>query len=207
MRFLPIIDSTVAGFYNTNINKLTSWNLDIQNIRRQGYDNGANMRGKKNRLQKLILNKNPRAFFVPCPAHSLNLVVSDTAKINFETIGFFGTIQAIYNFFTKSVKRWSVPKSHITSLTLKPLCESVTRWESRINALKPLRHQREEIYNALYEVFIDENFDQESRHEEQILCSKLKDYQFLCCLISWYDILLFINSISEMLQKVLYLPY
>ena len=95
---------------------------------------------------------------------------SDAAKINFETLGFFGTIQAIYNFFAKSVKRWSVLKSHITSLTLKPLCD--TRWESRINTLKQLRHQTEEIYNALYEVFIDENFDQENRHEAHILRSK-----------------------------------
>ena len=54
-----MIDSTGAGFYNTIINKLTTWNLDIQNIRGQGYDNGANMRSKKNGLQKLILNKNP----------------------------------------------------------------------------------------------------------------------------------------------------
>ena len=157
------------------------------------------MRGKKNRLQKLILNKNLRAFFVPCAAHSLNLVVSDVAKINFETIDFFGIIQVIYHFFAKSVKRWFVLKSHITSLTLKRFCD--TRWESRINALKPLRHQREEIYNALYEAFVDENFDQGSRHEAQILCSKLKGYQFLCCLILWYDILLLINSVSEMLQN------
>ncbi|KAF2896479.1 hypothetical protein ILUMI_09695 [Ignelater luminosus] len=37
-------------------------------------------------VQRRILNHNPRAMFVPCGAHSLNLVVYDAAKATFETI-------------------------------------------------------------------------------------------------------------------------
>ena len=79
-------------------------NIDIQNMRGQGYDNGANMKAKHNGLQKQILDINPRAFFVPCAAHILNLVVNDAAKISFETINFFGIIQEIYYSFLEVPK-------------------------------------------------------------------------------------------------------
>jgi hypothetical protein len=69
-------------------------------MRGQGYDNGANMKGKHNGLQKRILNINSRAFFVPCAAHSLNLVVNDGAKSSLEITNFFAIIQEIYVFFS-----------------------------------------------------------------------------------------------------------
>jgi len=62
------------------------------------------MRGKHNGLQKRILNINPRAFFVPCSAHSLNLVVNDAAHISHETVTFFDLVQEIYVFFRRQLK-------------------------------------------------------------------------------------------------------
>jgi hypothetical protein len=57
------------------------------------------MKGKNNDLRKKITDLNPRALFVPCAAHSFNLVVNDAANISDETIGFFGIVQARYAFF------------------------------------------------------------------------------------------------------------
>lgn len=48
-------------------------------MRRQGYDNGSNMKRKQSGVQKRVGDINPRAFYVPCSAHSLNLVVNDAA--------------------------------------------------------------------------------------------------------------------------------
>ncbi|XP_033226097.1 uncharacterized protein LOC117178760 [Belonocnema kinseyi] len=59
---------------------------DVDDIRGQCYDNGSNMRGQLKGVQSRILQINPRAFFVPCNPHSLNLVVNDVAKANVETI-------------------------------------------------------------------------------------------------------------------------
>ena len=64
----------------TIIQQLEEMELPIANLRGQGYDNGANMIGKENGVQRKILNINPRALFVPCSAHTLNLVVNDAAK-------------------------------------------------------------------------------------------------------------------------------
>lgn len=92
---MKFIIRLVNASTNYIVNKLKEFNLDIQNLRGQGYDNGANMKGKNNGLQKHILNINPRALFVPSTAHTLNLIVNDAAKIIFETINFFKIIQAI----------------------------------------------------------------------------------------------------------------
>lgn len=106
------------------------------------------MKGKNVGVQKRILDLKPRAFFVPCSAHSLNLVVNDVAISCTEAVDFFSNIQEVYNFFSASVHRWSVLMKHVTSLTIKPL--SVTRWKSCIDAVTPLRYHAGDIYDALY---------------------------------------------------------
>lgn len=69
--------------------KIKEFNLDIKNLRGQNYNNGTNMKGENNSLQRHILNINSRAFFIPCSAHSLNLVVNTAVKSNHQTISFF----------------------------------------------------------------------------------------------------------------------
>lgn len=51
------------------------------------------MRGKHIGLQKRILLANPRPFFVPCAAHSLNLAVNDAAEVSNETVNFLNIVQ------------------------------------------------------------------------------------------------------------------
>ena len=64
----------------------------------QGYDNGANMKGKHSGLQARILQINPRAPFVPCAAHTLNWVVNDSCKVSFQTFDFFRLFRNFTNF-------------------------------------------------------------------------------------------------------------
>ena len=66
--------------------------LKLLDCRGQCYDNGANMKGKNAGLQTRILEINPKALFVPCANHSLNLVVVDSAKSSSEAILFFGVL-------------------------------------------------------------------------------------------------------------------
>ena len=46
-------------------NELENLKLNVQNIRGQGYDNGANMKGVHSGVQKRISNINSRAFLNP----------------------------------------------------------------------------------------------------------------------------------------------
>ena len=78
--FVPLKETTGAFMTETLVDELQNVGLQIDNLRGQGYDNGSNMKGKHNGVQQRVLDMNPRAFFVPCSAHSLNLVANDIVK-------------------------------------------------------------------------------------------------------------------------------
>lgn len=72
IKFLNIVDKTGMGIAEAAIAELISFNLDLDDLRGQGYDNGASMKGRNIGVQRQILDKYPRAFFVSCANHSLN---------------------------------------------------------------------------------------------------------------------------------------
>ena len=193
--FQSVTDTTSVGLFEFIINHLKLMNINISDLRGQSYDNGANMRGRHNGLQQKILEINSRASFVPCAAHSLNLVVNDAAKISFETVNFFSVIQELYNYFSISVTGWNVLKKYVKNLTLKPL--SATRWE----ALKPLKMYMSEIYQALFDITNDHTKDMDSRAQANNIISKICSFKFLCSVSIWYDILNLVNIVSKIMQK------
>lgn len=198
--FCPITSTTGEGLLNFVLDLFSELNLNIQNLRGQGYDNGSNMRGKHNGLQKKILEINNRAFYVPCSAHSLNLVVNDAANVTHETVNFFNIIQEIYVFFSSSTKRWSVICKHLPDLKLKAL--SATRWSSRIDAVKPLRYNLGKVFDALLEISGDSSaWDCTTSHKAHSLALNIQNYRFICSVIIWFDILNEINALSKMMQS------
>ncbi|XP_053561123.1 zinc finger MYM-type protein 1-like [Bombina bombina] len=203
--FIPLQETTGAFIAETLLEQLKLIQLPIENLRGQGYDNGSNMKGKQNGAQKRILDLNPRAFFVPCNAHSLNLVVNDAARCCLEAATFFRLVQQIYNYFSTSTKRWQVLISHISDLgiTVKPLSE--TRWESQIDALKPLRYHLGNIYDALIEIFEDTSLSgpsgNTSRVEAKGLADAVSKFKFVVSLVTWYNILFEVNLTSKLLQN------
>jgi hypothetical protein len=78
--FLDVNDTTGQGLFDVLQEELKSLDLDVDNVRGQGYDNGSNMKGKHQGVQKKLLDINPRAFYSACGCHSLNLTLCDMAK-------------------------------------------------------------------------------------------------------------------------------
>nr|XP_022902366.1 zinc finger MYM-type protein 1-like [Onthophagus taurus] len=202
--FCVTTDTTEAGLSSYVLNFLKENNINYKHMRGQGYDNGANMKGRHNGLQKKILDINSRALYVPCTAHTLNLVVNNAADVSIQTVDFFGIIQELYTFFSCSPKRWKVMKDKVSGLTLKPLAD--TRWESRIEAIKPLRFNLPEILSGLQKIF-DSNgngevsFDLKTKHMALSLKNKMESFKFICAIVLWYDILSNVNIVSKMLQN------
>lgn len=168
--FCPVTNTTGQGLTDFLLKYLEEADINIGDMRGQGYDNGANMKGKNNGLQKKILDINPRAFFVPCAAHSLNLVVNDAAKCSLEVTNFFNIIQEIYVFFSASTYRWGILMKELPNLTIKPLSD--TRWESRIDAIKTLRFELEKMYDALFALYSDESRDNDTKNTAMSLIKK-----------------------------------
>lgn len=97
--FVELEKSTGASMVEILLKQLSDSEICLDDMRGQGYDNGANMRGIHNGVQARVRELNRRAFFVPCNAHSLNLVVNDAVNCCLEAVTFFDLIQNIYTFF------------------------------------------------------------------------------------------------------------
>jgi hypothetical protein len=75
LEFLKVDDTSKLGRFDELKSVLASVNLNIADVRGQGYDNGSNMKGKHQGIQTLMLEINPRALYMPCACHSLNLTL------------------------------------------------------------------------------------------------------------------------------------
>lgn len=106
--FLEAEETTGEGLSDLILKKLQELNISFEDCRGQSYDNGANMKGKNKGVQARLLHINNRALFVPCGAHTVNLVVSDAAKSSADASSYFGYLQKIFNLFSASTHRWSI---------------------------------------------------------------------------------------------------
>ena len=75
------------------IETLDGLGLNAADVRGQGYDNGFNMKGQNKGVQNRLLQINPKALYMPCACHSLNLTLCDMEKSCRQAISFFGVIQ------------------------------------------------------------------------------------------------------------------
>ncbi|KAK9714019.1 hypothetical protein RND81_06G065900 [Saponaria officinalis] len=197
--FLDVNDTTGQGLFDVLLNELVSLELDVENVRGQSYDNGANMKDKYQGVQKKLLDKNPRAFFTPCGSHNLNLTLCDMANSCGRAKDFFGVIQRIYTIFANSTKRWNILKDNVSGFTLKPL--SSTRWESRVDSVKAIRFQIIEIREALLQVGETDNDSKIRSEAKSLAINELGDFEFLVALVIWYEILFRVNFVSKQLQS------
>lgn len=82
--FLTVSEKTGLGLSQEISEKIKKDGLDLKNCRGQCYDNGSNMAGKYKGVQSRILAENNLTCFVPCAAHSLNLVGANAASMSGE---------------------------------------------------------------------------------------------------------------------------
>uniref|UniRef100_A0A7N1A7G4 HAT C-terminal dimerisation domain-containing protein n=1 Tax=Kalanchoe fedtschenkoi TaxID=63787 RepID=A0A7N1A7G4_KALFE len=158
------------------LNTLKLLNLNINDVRGQGYDNGSNMKEKHQGVQKRLLEVNPRALYMPCACHSLNLTLCDMAQSCVKAVSFFGVIQRIFILFSSSVKRWKILLDNVPNFTVKSL--SNTRWESRIKSVKAIKFQAPQLRIALSELY-DICDDAKSKSEAESLVNMLENFEFL----------------------------
>lgn len=104
------------GFYSTSNTKaktlfdiikdiLVRFDIPLSKLRGQCYDGASNVSGKISGLQKRIKEEEPRALFVHCNAHNLNLVVQDGIEKVLPARKFIGEVKEMINFVRDSPKR------------------------------------------------------------------------------------------------------
>ncbi|CAH0563006.1 unnamed protein product [Brassicogethes aeneus] len=155
--FIQTNKKTGSGLADEITKKIN--NDGFSDCRGQAYDNGANMAGIYRRVQALILQQNEYAQFLPCSAHSLNLVGVHAALVNLEMVTFFGTLQHIFTYFSGSTQRWEA----LSNLKLTLNGHSDTRWSSKYHNCTDLN-----VWMQWFEEFKSNSKENDDSEDEQI---------------------------------------
>lgn len=205
LKFSPIeVSHTGENLKDIVLSTIDELRLNIHDCRGQSYDNAANMSGRYAGMQARIKEVNGHADYVPCAAHSLNLVGSAAVTCCLEAVNFFGTVQEIYNFAARSTSHWQTltsglkPNENGRILTLKTL--SSTRWHCHSESVKALALNYDNFYRALVETADSENESAESRVKANSLATALTLLETAVMCQIWNRILARFCASSKLLQ-------
>ncbi|XP_025693053.2 uncharacterized protein [Arachis hypogaea] len=107
-RFFDLVhvtDTCATTLKKELISVLSHYNLQVENIRSQGYDGASNMRGEWNGLQVLFLKDSPQAYYVHCFAHRLQLALVAASREVLQIHEFFTQLNSIVTIVSASSKR------------------------------------------------------------------------------------------------------
>ncbi|KAG8175346.1 hypothetical protein JTE90_027047 [Oedothorax gibbosus] len=204
LTFHAIHNHTSSHLHDVIVEYLKSLNIDLKYCRGQSYDNASNMSGKYSGLQARLKEDNHLIEYVPCSAHSLNLVGTNAAECCSSAVSFFGIVQTLYNFFSGSTHRWELLKEQMKNetrpITLKST--STTRWSANADAVKALKKNFSAIGNVLCAISNNPEENLSTRHDAKSLFGSIKTFEFALMLIIWDAILQRINKSNISLQKV-----
>ena len=107
-RFLDIVyvvDTSSATLKEEISSVLVQHQLDVNNIRGQGYDGASNMRGEWNGLQAKFMEECPYAYYIHYFAHQLQLALVAASKEVADVHNFFDHLALVVNTVVSSSKR------------------------------------------------------------------------------------------------------
>ncbi|OCU00650.1 hypothetical protein XELAEV_18006429mg [Xenopus laevis] len=193
IKFIPNVGHKAENLFSAVMDTLKEYHIDIMDCRGQSYNNSSNMSGTYSGLQARIKQVNPPAVYIPCPAHSLNLVGTSAAESCREAVSFFYILQQLYNFFSVSTARWEVLISHLQQKATVVKNLSTTRC---------LRRSLKEIIEALDAIDNDVSQTPTTQNEAAGLSKNLRKLETAIMTVFWSLILEWFNAASKRLQCV-----
>lgn len=199
LQFVPAESLTGESLSNLIINSLEKFGLDLDNLVGQGYDGASNMSGQFNGVQAIIRRNYPKAIYVHCAAHSLNLAISKSCEIP-QIRNCLNTIEKLYDFFNTPkrqnvlLKKIDESDNNPSSKTLKRLC--ATRWTSKYEAVQDFL----ELFGYVAES-LDEISGWKESGDANMLRNSLNDSDFLVAIQIINQIFSFALPLCRFLQK------
>lgn len=202
LRFIPNVGHKSKDLCDIIVVTLAAFNLELKDCRGQSYDNAANMSGCYAGLQALIMEMNALAVYVPCAAHSLNLVGSSAVESIREAAIFFDYLEDFYNFLSCSTARWELLQENLERGQKVVKRVTGTRWWSRYNACSAFTASFKRLINVLND--IENNISEKpiNRRKAAGLKTNLSKFKSVFMTVFWTAILERFNKISVHLQAV-----
>uniref|UniRef100_A0A6I8QP26 HAT C-terminal dimerisation domain-containing protein n=1 Tax=Xenopus tropicalis TaxID=8364 RepID=A0A6I8QP26_XENTR len=186
---LKAFDATSIA--NVIMEQCIKFGLNIDKLYGQGYDGCSTMAGKEGGVQAKIKEKYPRAIFVHCASHKLNLVVNNLNAVP-EIRNAIGSVKAIIKFFRESPKR----RSLIPNVPL--LCE--TRWTAKYKSIRVFSENFDRIFQQLRDL-VSTASGKISQEAHQLLCCSSTS-TFLFCLVIMATYSARLEPLTQALQAV-----
>ena len=192
--------------YNLISETLISKGVSFDKLVAQTYDGASNMSGCHNGLQAIIKEKvGEHVAFVHCYAHTLNLVLSDSASVAVPVISLFNDLEALYVLFSKTQRIHDLfetvqREENLKVLSLKRL--NTVRWHSRESCLKVLLSRYDCILSVLDTVALDFSIDGNPRKTSAGLLTQIQTKQFLATAYLFREIFASTGPLSRYLQRV-----
>ncbi|XP_064485918.1 zinc finger MYM-type protein 1-like [Ornithodoros turicata] len=157
--FYVTADTRASTLFSILKDVLCRLNLQIENCRGQCYDGAANVSGKSGGLQALVQDIEPRAMYVHCLAHTLNLVLQDLCKQIDVCRDFVSLFADLVNFLKTSPKRlsWFEQFQKEGTPALRQFCK--TRWTLKASSLRSVSSNYSELVQFLFALSSDEKND------------------------------------------------
>ena len=197
---------------------LTNLGIMLADCRGQGYDGASNMSSNNVGVQALIRKDAPKASYMHCNGHCLNLVIAHSCALPVVR-NMIGKMKATVNFFLYSPKREQLLKEVANKEegsktgSKKPLIDVCrTRWAARhdsythfYNSYIPIVKSLEVICLGLhtdeYSSDYTTGYDTKSKTEARGLLAGLEMFEFVITFMTVYQMLAHLAGITIKLQS------
>ncbi|XP_050054933.1 52 kDa repressor of the inhibitor of the protein kinase-like [Aphis gossypii] len=213
LKFVPIYEVNGRNLANIIVEELKNMNIEVNNLRGQGYDGAAVMSGKMNGVAVLVKKEYPTALYIHCSSHNLNLSISYSCNIP-EIRNTMGTIESGY-LFLNTPKRQIVFSEKLNlfkeeeklkddgcqskKLKLKRLCP--TRWVERHNSVEIFYDFLPVILSSLEEMITWSDKDTATKANQLLLA--LQASEFNISLKQNIDLCEAINHINIIIKELM----
>ena len=194
--FVSTRGTTGETLSNIILTRIAQFGLDPANIVGQGYDGAGNMSGHTRGAQACISSQYPRAKYVHCKNHSLNLAIIHSCKQRIVS-NMFSTLCELLYFLTSSPKRLQVDNTASGSgPRLQRMCE--TRWSQHAECVIKCIDNFTSIIAALSQMSNDS--DQNTSSSAFSFLKSVSSYDFVITICTCQSILPHLTPLSDHMQ-------
>ncbi|KAL7841276.1 hypothetical protein SRHO_G00249670 [Serrasalmus rhombeus] len=196
---------------------LSHLSIEIADCRGQGYDGTSNMSSENVGVQALIKKDAPKAVYMHCNGHCLNLVIARSCALPVVR-NMIDKMKYSVMFFTSSPKtelllKEVVDKEAYSTGKRKPLIDlSRTRWAARHDAyshfysafvfiIKALEVMAHGLHTEEYSEDVTSGWEGKYKAEAYGLLSGLQNFGFILTFLTVYQVLSHLTGITVKLQS------
>ncbi|XP_065678506.1 52 kDa repressor of the inhibitor of the protein kinase-like [Hydra vulgaris] len=207
LKFVSCNSGLTGVLLSTKIKKsIHKLGLEMSYCRGQGYDGVSNMAGRLCGVAALILKDFPKAPYIHCYSHQLNLCVAKACAIP-SIRDMMDHVRIVSDFFNNSPKRLVDLSAKIVELcpTLsfqKTINVCRTRWIERIDGLEAFIELYPAIIASLTCIKEDETWNYKSRGDASAYVTICCSFKFIITLIIGRKVLGYTRPLTKTLQNV-----